>query len=204
MELVEGQPLSALLRPGEPLDPDAVRDLLAQVGDALGAAHRAGIVHRDIKPANLLVTPARQIKVTDFGIARAAEGLALTQTGQVMGTPQYLSPEQAEGRTATYASDVYSLAVVAFECLVGRRPFDADSPVATALAHVRQPVPELPAERPARPGARRTTGAGEEPGGPLRRRHRLRRRPAGPRGVRRRRAAARAGHHRRRRRTRGR
>ncbi len=97
MELVEGQPLSQLLRPGQPLDPDVTRDLLAQVGDALGAAHRAGIVHRDVKPANLLVTPDRRVKVTDFGIARAAEGMALTQTGQVMGTPQYLSPEQAEG-----------------------------------------------------------------------------------------------------------
>ena len=87
MELVDGQPLSALLRPGEGLDPDAVRDLLAQAGDAIGAAHRAGIVHRDIKPANLLVTPDRRIKITDFGIARASEGLGLTGTGQVMGTP---------------------------------------------------------------------------------------------------------------------
>ncbi|WP_110180873.1 protein kinase domain-containing protein [Nocardioides solisilvae] len=149
MELVEGQPLSALLRSGTPLDPEATRELLAQVGDALGAAHRAGIVHRDVKPANLLVTPDRRVKVTDFGIARAAEGMALTQTGQVMGTPQYLSPEQAEGGRATPASDVYSLGVVAFECLAGRRPFEADSPVATALAHLRQPVPELPGDVPA-------------------------------------------------------
>ena len=150
MELVDGQPLSALLRAGEPLDPDAVRDLLAQAGDAIGAAHRAGIVHRDIKPANLLVTPDRQIKITDFGIARAAEGLGLTGTGQVMGTPQYLSPEQARGEAATPASDVYSLGVVAFECLAGRRPFEAESPVATALAHIQQPGP-----RPAGLGARR-------------------------------------------------
>ena len=144
MELVEGQPLSALLRPGDGLDPDAVRDLLAQAGDAIGAAHRAGIVHRDIKPANLLVTPDRRIKITDFGIARASEGLGLTGTGQVMGTPQYLSPEQARGEVATSASDVYSLGVVAFECLAGRRPFEAESPVATALAHIQQPVPALP------------------------------------------------------------
>ncbi len=149
MELVEGQPLSDLLRPGAPLDPEVVRDLMAQAADALGAAHARGIVHRDVKPANLIVTPDRRIKVTDFGIARAAEGVALTQTGQVMGTPAYISPEQAEGGSATAASDVYSLAAVAFECLVGRKPYVADSPVASALAHVREPVPELPASVPA-------------------------------------------------------
>ncbi|WP_340537759.1 protein kinase domain-containing protein [Nocardioides sp. GXZ039] len=151
MELVEGQPLSNLIGAhagGRELDPDAVRDLLAQVGDALGAAHRAGIVHRDVKPANLLVTPDGKIKVTDFGIARAADGVGITRTGAVMGTPQYLSPEQAEGKQATSASDVYSLGVVAFECLAGRRPFEADSPVATALAHLREPIPELPASVP--------------------------------------------------------
>ncbi len=149
MELVEGQPLSALLRPGQPLDPDATRDLLSQAADAVGAAHVAGIVHRDIKPANLLVTPDRQVKITDFGIARATEGMALTETGQVMGTPQYLSPEQARGEGVTPASDVYSLGVVAFECLAGRRPFVGDTPVATALAHLREPVPELPEDIPA-------------------------------------------------------
>jgi serine/threonine protein kinase len=149
MELVDGQPLSALLRGGQPLDPDAVRDLMAQAADAIGAAHRAGIVHRDVKPANLLVTPDRRVKITDFGIARASDGLGLTGTGQVMGTPQYLSPEQARGGTATPASDVYSLGVVAFECLAGHRPFDSDSPVATALAHLNDPVPDLPPGIPA-------------------------------------------------------
>jgi eukaryotic-like serine/threonine-protein kinase len=148
MELVDGQPLSALLRPDSPMDPVAVRELLAQAADGLAAAHAAGIVHRDVKPANLLVTPDRQVKITDFGIARAAEGIGLTQTGEVMGTPQYLSPEQAQGQTATPASDVYSLGVVAFECLAGRRPFVADTAVATALAHLREPVPELPESVP--------------------------------------------------------
>src|SRR5688572_1226071 len=148
MELVEGQPLSALLRPGTPLDAEVTRDLMAQTADALGAAHRAGIVHRDIKPGNLIVTPDRRIKVTDFGIARAADGLAITETGQVMGTPAYISPEQAEGGTATSASDVYSLACVAFECLAGRRPFTAGTAVATAVAHLRQPVPSLPSSVP--------------------------------------------------------
>jgi eukaryotic-like serine/threonine-protein kinase len=149
MELVDGKPLSALLEPGQALDPDATRDLLAQAADALAAAHAAGIVHRDVKPANLLVTPDRTVKITDFGIARAAEGMSLTETGQVMGTPQYLSPEQAQGGTATPASDVYSLGVVAFECLAGHRPFIAETPVATALAHLRDPVPELPDDVPA-------------------------------------------------------
>ena len=149
MELVEGQPLSALLRPGAPLDPAVAQDLLAQAADALGVAHAAGIVHRDVKPANLLVTPDRRVKVTDFGIARAAEGMALTETGQVLGTPAYISPEQAEGGTATAASDVYSLGVVAFECLAGRKPFIADTPVATAIAHLRNPVPGLPDAVPA-------------------------------------------------------
>jgi len=148
MELVDGQPLSALLLPGQPLDPDVTKDLMAQAADAIGAAHTAGIVHRDVKPANLLVTPTGTVKITDFGIARAAEGMALTETGQVMGTPQYLSPEQAQGLTATPASDVYSLGVVAFECLAGRRPFVADTAVATALAHLREPVPDLPPDIP--------------------------------------------------------
>ncbi len=149
MELVDVPPLSALLTGGRRLDAEVVRDLMAQAADAIGAAHRAGIVHRDVKPANLLVTPDRQLKITDFGIARASDGLGLTGTGQVMGTPQYLSPEQARGDTATPASDVYSLGIVAFECLAGHRPFDADSPVATALAHLNAPIPDLPPDVPA-------------------------------------------------------
>ena len=164
MELVDGQPLSALLRPGAPLDPAATQELLAQAADALGVAHAAGIVHRDVKPANLLVTPDRRIKVTDFGIARAAEGMALTQTGEVMGTPAYISPEQAEGTTATSASDVYSLAVVAFECLAGRKPFVADTPVGTAIAHVRNPVPDLPDTVPADLAAVVRRGMAKSPG----------------------------------------
>lgn len=149
MELVEGQPLSNLLRPDAPMDPEVVRDLLGQAAVALGAAHATGIVHRDVKPGNLIITPDRRTKVTDFGIARAAEGMSLTETGQVLGTPAYISPEQAEGKRATAASDVYALGVVAFECLAGRKPFLADTPVATAIAHLRQPVPDLPDHVPA-------------------------------------------------------
>ncbi|MDQ6524013.1 serine/threonine-protein kinase [Nocardioides sp. LHD-245] len=152
MELVDGQPLSALLAnaraSGRTLDTGVVQDLMAQAADALAVAHRAGIVHRDVKPANLLVTSDRTVKITDFGIARALDAVALTRTGSVMGTPQYLSPEQARGNPSTPASDVYSLGVVAFECLAGRRPFEAETPVATALAHLQQPVPQLPPSVP--------------------------------------------------------
>ncbi|MGI8524317.1 MAG: serine/threonine-protein kinase [Nocardioides sp.] len=149
MELVEGKPLNALLTRGRPMDAEVARDLVAQAASALGAAHALGIVHRDVKPANLIVTPDQRVKVTDFGIARAADSVALTETGQVLGTPQYLSPEQAEGSPTSPASDVYALGVIGYECLAGRRPFEAESAIATALAHLRQPVPDLPADVPA-------------------------------------------------------
>jgi serine/threonine-protein kinase len=149
MELVPGKPLSELLRDGEPMPPETAADLGAQAADALAAAHALGIVHRDVKPANLMVTPRGQVKITDFGIARAADGAALTQTGQVIGTPAYISPEQAEGAAATEASDIYSLGVVLYECLAGTRPFNRDTPVSTALAHLRDEPPALPEQVPA-------------------------------------------------------
>jgi serine/threonine-protein kinase len=144
MELVDGEPLSAILRREGPLDQRRVLDLLAQAGSGLQAAHDAGIVHRDVKPANILVTRDGQVKITDFGIARAAGALSLTRTGTVLGTAHYLSPEQVQGRSASPSSDLYALGVVAYECLAGRRPFVADSPLEVALAHQRDPVPSLP------------------------------------------------------------
>jgi len=143
MELVDGEPLSTLLRRESPLSVDRTLDLVAQTADALQAAHDGGVVHRDVKPGNLLVRPDGVLKVTDFGIASATGAVPLTQTGSVVGTAFYLSPEQAAGRSASPASDLYSLGVVAYECLSGRRPFPGDNPVAVALAHLQAPVPAL-------------------------------------------------------------
>ena len=112
MELVEGEPLSATLARDGRMPVSATLDLVAQAASALAAAHAAGIVHRDIKPGNLLITPDGQVKITDFGIARAALAAHLTQSGMVMGTAQYVSPEQATARPVTSATDIYSLGVV--------------------------------------------------------------------------------------------
>ncbi len=144
MEYVDGQPLSVLLAPRRPLEEDRVVDLIAQTAVALQAAHDKGIVHRDVKPANLLITPDAKVKVTDFGIAKAASDTPITQTGTIIGTAHYLPPEQAEGKPATPRSDIYALGVVLYECLAGTRPFVGDNPVAIAISHVRETPPPLP------------------------------------------------------------
>jgi len=149
MELVEGEPLSATLAREGRMSVDAALDIVAQAAWALAAAHEAGIVHRDVKPGNLLLTPEGQVKITDFGIARAALAAHLTQSGMVMGTAQYVSPEQATARPITTATDIYSLGVVGYECLAGQPPFTAETPIALALAHVHKPPPPLPDDVPA-------------------------------------------------------
>jgi serine/threonine-protein kinase len=149
MELVPGEPLSKILLRSRMLSAEATLDLVSQAARALQVAHAAGIIHRDIKPGNLMVTGDGTVKITDFGIARNGQASELTQAGMVMGTAHYVSPEQASGKDITPATDLYSLGVVAYECLAGRPPFDADSTVAIALKHVREPPPELPPGVPA-------------------------------------------------------
>ncbi len=151
MELVNGEPLSAILARAGRLSPDATLDIISQAARALDAAHQAGIVHRDIKPGNLLVAAGGTTKITDFGIATAvaaAQASHLTETGMVMGTAMYVSPEQATGAPVTDASDIYSLGVVAYECLAGHPPFTASEPLAIAFAHKHEPVPALPPDVP--------------------------------------------------------
>jgi serine/threonine-protein kinase len=151
MELVQGEPLSAILARAGRLSPDATLDITGQAARALDAAHQAGIVHRDIKPGNLLVAGGGTTKITDFGIAtavRAAQASHLTETGMVMGTAMYVSPEQATGAPVDASSDIYSLGVVAYECLAGHVPFMASEPLAMAYAHKHAPVPALPPDVP--------------------------------------------------------
>jgi eukaryotic-like serine/threonine-protein kinase len=151
MELVDGEPLSAILARAGRLSPEVTLDIIAQAARALDAAHQAGIVHRDIKPGNLLLAAGGQVKLTDFGIAtavRASQATHLTETGMVMGTAMYVSPEQATGAPVTASSDIYSLGVLAYECLAGRPPFTAREPLAIAYAHKHDPVPPLPPDVP--------------------------------------------------------
>ena len=142
MEYVEGLDLKDIILRGGPLLPERAVEIAMAISLALEAAHAQGIVHRDIKPQNVIVTRENRVMVMDFGIARAAGGNAMTQTGTIMGTPQYISPEQAQGRTADPRSDLYSLGVVLYEMLTGKVPFDGDNPVAIAYKHVREdPLP---------------------------------------------------------------
>ncbi|WP_159500939.1 serine/threonine-protein kinase [Microbacterium sp. 18062] len=144
MELVPGEALSTILERDGSLSTDKTLDIVAQTASALQAAHAAGLVHRDIKPGNLLITPDGRVKITDFGIARIADQVPLTATGQVMGTVQYLSPEQASGHPASPATDTYSLGIVAYESLAGKRPFTGESQVAIAMAQINEQPPPLP------------------------------------------------------------
>jgi hypothetical protein len=149
MELVEGESLSALLAREGRLDAPRTLSILRQTSAALAAAHAAGVVHRDVKPGNVLVAPDGVVKIADFGIAWSASSVPLTQTGQVVGTAHYLSPEQAAGGKATPASDVYALGAVAYECLAGRRAFEGENSVQVALKHIREEPDPLPADVPA-------------------------------------------------------
>ena len=146
MEFIDGRSLADIVRAEGPLLPERAAEIASDVAQALGRAHESGLVHRDVKPSNIMITSTGQTKVTDFGIARAlaSEGeQTMTQTGMVIGTAGYLSPEQAQGDPVDQRSDIYSLGCVLFESLTGRAPFAGDSPLAIAYKHVRE-QPERP------------------------------------------------------------
>lgn len=149
MELVDGEPLNSVITRMGKLSLTHTLDMLEQTGWALQAAHVQGLVHRDVKPGNILITPTGQVKITDFGIAKAVDAAPVTQTGMVMGTAQYISPEQATGGEATAASDVYALSVVGYEALTGERPFTGDGPLTVAMKHIQDAPPSLPDSVPA-------------------------------------------------------
>ena len=142
MEYVAGRTLRDILREGRKILPERALEITSGVLSALDYSHRAGIIHRDIKPGNVMLTPSGDVKVMDFGIARAISDASstMTQTAAVVGTAQYLSPEQARGETVDSRSDVYSAGCLLYELLTGRPPFVGDSPVAVAYQHVREPA----------------------------------------------------------------
>jgi serine/threonine protein kinase len=144
MEYVPGEALSAIIERSAPLSETDTLSIVSQAAAALGAAHKVGVIHRDIKPGNILMTPDFRVKITDFGIARVTDQAPLTKTGQVMGTAQYLAPEQATGKGSGPGSDLYALGIIAYEALAGQRPFTGDSQVAIAIAQVNQQHPPLP------------------------------------------------------------
>ena len=144
MEYLPGRSLKQLIRDEAPLDPLRAIDITIQILKAARFAHRRGVIHRDLKPHNVIVDDSGHAKVTDFGIARAGAS-DMTETGSIMGTAQYLSPEQAQGHAVSAASDLYSVGVVLYEMLTGRVPFDADSAVSIALKHVSE-TPRPPSQ----------------------------------------------------------
>ena len=192
MELVTGRTLRELVQEEGPLDPVRAIDCTIGVLRAARFAHRRGIIHRDLKPHNVLVDGEGRTKVTDFGIARAGAS-DMTETGSIMGTAQYLSPEQAQGLAVTPRSDLYAVGVLLYELLVGRPPFDGDTAVSIALKQVSEPpVPpgRVVAGRPARARRRRPARAREGPRAALRGRRRVHRRARGRPRVRRHRRRA--------------
>ena len=144
MELVEGRPLSDILAGGQILTWEQLAPILIQIANGLQASHEAHVIHRDVKPSNILVSDKGVAKLTDFGISLAPRAEALTAAGMVMGTAQYLPPEQAMGETATALGDIYALGVIAYEALAGKRPFTGPTQVDIAMSHVKDPVPPLP------------------------------------------------------------
>jgi hypothetical protein len=151
MEYLGGGSLDDAIREQGAVEPGQAVEWLEQAGAALDAAHAEGVVHRDVKPGNLLLDRERNVHVADFGVASAAGLDSMTKTGTVLGTAGYLAPEQAQGEPAMPASDLYALAVVAFELLTGERPYQGDTAAAEAAAHIHAPIPSISERRPELP-----------------------------------------------------
>jgi eukaryotic-like serine/threonine-protein kinase len=149
MEYIDGESLATLLRRERRFDPATAMVLIAEAAEALQAAHDHGVVHRDIKPANLLVHADGSVVLTDFGVARTVDATSLTLPGTVVGTPAYIAPEQVLGHPATAQSDLYSLGVVGYECLMGRRPFDGNNSYDVAIKRVHEEPPPMAGDVPA-------------------------------------------------------
>ena len=144
MEYVPSDSLADIYRSRGSLEPTELLPILIQTARGLYVAHSHGVIHRDVKPANIMVSETGEVKITDFGVSYSTNQGQITQDGMVVGTAQYISPEQAQGLQATPQSDIYSLGVVAYEGLCGHRPFTGATPVDIAAAHVNDPVPPLP------------------------------------------------------------
>jgi serine/threonine protein kinase len=156
-EYVDGENLKQFLERTGPLPARRAVELALEIAEGLAFAHEHGLVHRDVKPQNVLLTPDGNAKVTDFGIARSLDvERGVTQTGTVLGTSNYLSPEQASGATATPATDVYSLGVVLYELFTGKVPFPGENFVVVAMKHVNEVPPDLLAQRPDLPSSARS------------------------------------------------
>ena len=151
MELVDGEDLASILRANGALPPRQAARIASAVGRALAAAHAKGIVHRDVKPGNVVIGRDGQVKVTDFGIARAVAESALTLPGTALGSVHYFSPEQAQGEATTASGDIFSLGIVLFEMLTGQRPWEGDSAAAVAIARLSGPTPDPRTVRPSVP-----------------------------------------------------
>ncbi|BAQ30147.1 serine/threonine-protein kinase [Bifidobacterium scardovii] len=144
MEYVPSKSLADLFHERGAMNPTELLPILIQTARGLFVAHSHGVIHRDVKPANIMVSDTGEVKITDFGVSYSTNQEQITQDGMVVGTAQYISPEQAQGKQATPQSDIYSLGVVAYEGLCGHRPFTGATPVDIAAAHVNDPVPPLP------------------------------------------------------------
>ncbi|MCA9738142.1 MAG: serine/threonine protein kinase, partial [Gemmatimonadetes bacterium] len=151
MEFVGGGSLGGVIERESPLPVDRTLEITAQVASALAAAHRRGIIHRDIKPDNILFNEEGRPRLTDFGIAHMRDGNSKTKTGVMLGTPYYMSPEQARGRSVTPASDLYALGVLMYEMLTGEVPFQGEDAVAIAIQHIQQQAPALSEKAPGTP-----------------------------------------------------